>query len=81
MYLITYKNKNCKGNEMKYRIRKTNLGKYEIYYLKDYGNGYGREHLETFDTRAAAEKKLDRLTGKDVKDCGQYHTRFTERIT
>lgn len=81
MYLITYKNKNYKGNEMKYKIRRTLIGQYEIYYLKDYGNGYSREHIATYPTRIEAEKELDRLTGKDVKDCGQYHTRFTERIT
>lgn len=51
---------------MKYRMRKTGFGKYEIYYLKDYGNGYSREHVTTCDTREDAEKELENLNRKEV---------------
>ena len=47
-------------------MRKTGFGTYEIYYLKDYGNGYGREHVTTCDTREDAEKELENLNRKEV---------------
>ena len=44
-------------------MRKTGFGTYEIYYLKDYGNGYSREHVTTCDTREDAEKVRHCRTG------------------
>ena len=54
---------------MKYRMRKMPVsGKYEIYYLKDYGNGYSREHVANCDTKEAAQQQLDKLNGKEVTE-------------
>lgn len=52
---------------MKYKIRKTLFGQYEVYFLKDYGNGYSREHIATYPTRIEAEKEQERLNGKEQK--------------
>ena len=41
-------------------------GKYEIYYLKDYGNGYCREHVKTCETKEDAQQELEKLNGKEV---------------
>ena len=54
---------------MKYRIRKLPIsGKYEIYYLKDYGNGYCREHVATCDTKEQAQQELEKLNRKEVTE-------------
>ena len=52
---------------MKYRMRKMPVsGKYEIYYLKDCGNGYCREHVKTCETKEDAQQELEKLNGKEV---------------
>lgn len=54
---------------MKYRMRKMPVsGKYEIYYLKDYGNGYCREHVATCETKEAAQQELEKLNRKEVNE-------------
>ena len=54
---------------MKYRMRKMPVsGKYEIYYLKDYGNGYCREHVKNCPTKEAAEQELAKLNRKEVTE-------------
>ena len=71
---------------MKYRMRKMPVsGKYEIYYLKDYGNGYCREHVKTCDTKEDAQQELEKLTylaaGKTQKAPAQRMTDFLSRKT
>jgi len=54
---------------MKYRMRKLPIsGKYEIYYLKDYGNGYCRETVKTYPTKEMAAQELEKLNGKEVNE-------------
>lgn len=47
---------------MKYKLRKVSTsGKYEVYYLKNQGNGWSREPVGTYPNQEEARAAMERL--------------------
>ncbi len=51
----------------KYRIYKGCNG-YDVYQMRDEGNGWSKEFRSHFDTREAAEQEIKRLQEQEARD-------------